>query len=310
MSEPPADRAATRERDCELNVAIACAVLREQCPGLAPWSVRYLAAGFDHYAFEVNGEWIVRMPMRAAVAARVRVELGALALASEVLALAVPQIALRGVPSPRYPYPFTGYRKLPGASAHTVPLELFASAHNARALGRALGALHGISAERAHAHGVPPASPAGHSAEERVLRVERDRAAIASATGAERARRYQDFLAERPLIAADAGARVLRHADLHREHVLLDGDGRASALIDWTDANTGDPSGDFVLLYTACGEPFVQRMLDAYDGPADPGLLERIRIRARWGWLHWVSRALEREPAAVTRCLACFDHVF
>ena len=138
----------------------------------------------------------------------------------------------------------------------------------------------------------------------------RDRDAIAAAVGAERARRYRDFLAEHPLIAAGAGARVLRHADLHREHILLDPDARVSAIIDWTDSVTGDPSGDFVLLYTACGEPFVQRMLDAYHGPADPGLLERIRIRARWGLLHWISRALEREPSAIARALTSFDHVF
>jgi aminoglycoside phosphotransferase (APT) family kinase protein len=298
-------------RDCELNVEIAVAVLRAQFPELAPHEVRHVGRGWDHDAFEVNGEWIVRMPMRALVAARVPIELGALELAAEALELAVPRIALRGVPSARYPYPFTGYRQLPGICARELPAELFCSEHNARALGRALAALHRISAERAHAHGVLPASASEHSELDRAQRVLAARAAIDAAVGPERAPRYADFLAECPLAPADGVAHVLRHDDLHREHILLDPRTcEVSGLIDWTDANTGDPANDFVLLYVACGEPFVLRMLASYDAPADDGLLERIRLRARWNLLNWIARALEHDRAAIPRCLACFEHVF
>jgi hypothetical protein len=65
-----------------------------------------------------------------------------------------------------------------------------------------------------------------------------------------------------------------------------------------------------VLLYVGCGEPFVLRVLASYDGPADAGLLERIRLRARWNLLNWIARALQDDRAAIPRCLARFDHVF
>jgi aminoglycoside phosphotransferase (APT) family kinase protein len=303
--------AKTPARDCELSVEIATAVLREQMPELAPHGVRFLAAGWDHEAFEVNGEWIVRLPMRVDVAVRVPVEVAALELAAEVIELEVPRITLRGVPSAAYPYPFTGYRKLRGTQADRIPLDAFRTVDNARALGRALGALHAVDVARAATLGVTEASLAEHSAADRAEGVLRDRAAIDAAVGRERARRYADFLAECPLVAADAGACVLRHDDLHLEHVLVEpGSHRVRAIIDWTDANIGDPAGDFVLLFVACGEPFVQAMLDAYEGPADPNVLERIRLRARWSLLHRIRRALESNPGGLGECLACFDHVF
>ena len=51
-------------------------------------------------------------------------------------------------------------------------------------------------------------------------------------------------------------------------------------------------------------------MLDAYDGPADGTLLERIRLRARWSYLDWLARALERDVTSLPHRLTKFDHVF
>ena len=304
-------------RDCELNDELVARVLREQFPAHAPHAVRYLGAGWDHVAYELNAQWIVRMPMRASVAARVPIELGVLELARAVLPLELPVIELRGRPSALYPYPFSGYRKLPGVIAQHAPLERWCTRDNARVLGAALGALHTIAIERARVAGVLDASASEHSCRGRAERVRRAQPRMQAALGRERARRCAAFLAQRPLIAAGAGARVLRHDDLHLEHLLLDagmqrvtGMQRITGIIDWTDASIGDPAAEFVALWLSCGEAFVRDVLDAYPGPSDAGMLERIRIRARWSTLDWLARSLERDPQRIAARFADFERAF
>ena len=245
-------------RDCSLDAGIAERVLRDQFPKLAPHAVRYLGAGWDHDAYEVNGEWVMRMPMRAEVARYVPVEIGVLELVRGAFDLDVPRIELHGAPSELYPYPFTGYRKLAGEPAHRAPLADFASPANARTLGRMLATLHRISTARAVALGVRPVTLAEHRAADRAERVLARRAALDAALGPDLARRYAPFLAEHALLDADVGARRLCHDDMHLEHLLLDPcTHRVTGLIDWTDATLGDISRDFVLLWVDCGEPFV-----------------------------------------------------
>jgi aminoglycoside phosphotransferase (APT) family kinase protein len=298
-------------RDCEINDALVARVLREQFPAHAPHAVRYLGAGWDHVAYELNATWIVRMPMRASVAARVPIELAVLELARVALPLALPVIELRGAPSALYPYPFSGYRKLPGVIAEDAPLERWCTRDNARVLGAALGALHGIAIERARAAGVLDASAAEHGCADRAERVLQAQPRLQAALGHQRARRCAAFLEQRPLIAAGAGARVLRHDDLHLEHVLLDaGMQRVTGIIDWTDASIGDPAAEFVALWLSCGEAFVRDMLDAYHGPSDPDMLARIRIRARWSTLDWLARSLERDRDRIGARFADFERAF
>jgi aminoglycoside phosphotransferase (APT) family kinase protein len=301
----------TRERDCKLGSELVARVLREQFPERSPHDVRYLSAGWDHAVYELNGEHIVRMPLRAAVARHVLAERAVLQLARDVLPLAVPVIALCGVPSQLYPYPFSGYRKLPGVIAEDAPLPRWCTRDNAHALGRALGALHRVPLERARATGLREMSAAEHRCADRAERVHAARVQLQALLGAERWSRCEPFLSADPRIAVGAGARVLLHDDLHLEHLLLDANmERVTGIIDWTDASIGDPATELVALWLSCGEPFVLQLLDRYDGPRDSELLERVRIRARWAALDWLARTAELDPPRVPARLADVERAF
>jgi aminoglycoside phosphotransferase (APT) family kinase protein len=70
----------------------------------------------------------------------------------------------------------------------------------------------------------------------------------------------------------------LLHGDLHAGHLLVDPAGRVVGLIDWADACLGDPAYDLKFLWVLPGEHFVEEVLSFYDGPIDPGFLDRIRF--------------------------------
>jgi aminoglycoside phosphotransferase (APT) family kinase protein len=67
------------------------------------------------------------------------------------------------------------------------------------------------------------------------------------------------------------------HNDLGPEHVLVAASGDLAGVIDWEDAEVGDPAADFAFLlhaYPGAGE----RALAAYGGPPDRTFRERARF--------------------------------
>jgi aminoglycoside phosphotransferase (APT) family kinase protein len=292
---------------------VVARVLHEQAPELAGRPIALLGRGFDHEAYEVDGEWVVRMPMRAEVAARLPIELAAMELAREAgLALAVPEVVRRGVSSAVYPHQFCIYRKLHGIAARRLPLAALCVAENAALIGRTLSTLHRVTPEIAGARGIPREGERDHTGEGRLDAIARQRAQLDAAVGPARARRYRDLLEERPRIATSTGTFALCHADLHLEHVLVDPDRACiTAVIDWGDSQVCDVAEELAPLLVACGEGFVSAILDAYDAPADAGLLDRARLRARYALLEWIGRYAERQRRdQVGELLACFDHIF
>jgi aminoglycoside phosphotransferase (APT) family kinase protein len=74
--------------------------------------------------------------------------------------------------------------------------------------------------------------------------------------------------------------RVLVHADLGAEHLLVDG-GRLSGILDWSDAVVSDPAVDFARLLRDFGPAFLDDVVAAYDGPPDDGFPDRVLFLAR-----------------------------
>jgi aminoglycoside phosphotransferase (APT) family kinase protein len=102
-----------------------------------------------------------------------------------------------------------------------------------------------------------------------------------------------DAIAAEPWVRAalddapdDGGARVLTHSDLAPEHVLVDGDGRLTAVIDWSDARISDPAIDLAGAWLFRDASFAERVLDRYRGPRDPELAIRARYLALCAAIH------------------------
>ena len=254
-------------------------ILRAQFPELPARSVTLLGEGWDSEVYEVDGEWVVRFPKRAAVQETLARERALLPQLAQVLPVAVPRFELFGEPCELFPYRFVGYRKLPGVPAQlqlTAALSERGQRAIAQQLGEFLGALHGFAGAERFAD-VPRSTLANL---DRPLNQPPELVAHLHAEDAELAARVERFIAECPPAPRPSDQRVLCHADLDLEHILIDPERETvTGVIDWADHMFSAACGDFVGIAGWRGPAFVQRVLAHYRGPARAADLEWIRQR-------------------------------
>ena len=296
--------------DCELDEEIVGAVLRDQFRELAPWKVRFLQEGWDSRAYVVNDEWIFRMPKRANVVPSLMVERRLLPLLEEALPVDVPRFEWHGVPSDRFPHPFSGYRLLPGDLGDAIPRREIAPPAVARQLGELLRIIHAVPVERAREAGVSEGRESWTPACWPWLRatVAKSGDEIEPALGMRRWLAMQPLL-ESGLPVASEPAGFL-HADFSIEHLLLDPGTRAvTGVIDWADTTLGDPAIDFAAFEVFLGEEFVAGMLNAYL-PNDLACFRtRIHALATRIVSYRVVEMLQRDPENLPGALRDFDRI-
>jgi aminoglycoside phosphotransferase (APT) family kinase protein len=241
--------------------------------------------GWDSDVLVVDDRWIVKTPRRPAVAARLETEARLLRALAPLLPAPVPALALvraangglRAV-----------YRRLEG-----TPLRVPA-ARVAAELGAFLSALHG--------------GPARACAEEtgvEILDGPRWIAAFREKCDAFRAHVSPLLDAEERARAADLFAAFLSdersaafepslvHRDLGPEHILCGADGSLAGVLDWTDAQIGDPALDFAWLLHGLGDRFASGLVESYTRPLDATFRTRALFYHRLGPWYEVEYGLE-----------------
>ena len=165
---------------------------------------------------------------------------------------------------PAFPYPFVGYRKLPGRPASHGASVMMSDADEheaARVFGAFLTELHRVPLV-ALPDDLPQASPADDGAED----VE---AALVQLRAIDRgmARRAAECLAAPHADRPSTVHEVLLHADLLPEHLLLsESTQRLTGVIDWGDVALGAPAIDFAGPYAWRGRRFAELVLAHYQG--------------------------------------------
>ncbi|WP_234362171.1 macrolide 2'-phosphotransferase [Streptomyces sp. IMTB 1903] len=107
------------------------------------------------------------------------------------------------------------------------------------------------------------------------------------------------------------GRLTLVHGDVHPGHTLVvrpdSGPPALSGLLDWANADVGDPAVDFVDMLYAGGPAVLDRLLDAYraaGGEVRDGMRAHILARASFLWVHVALRGLDTgRPAWVETAL-------
>ena len=296
--------AAGRSSDRHLDTEIVARLLASQFPDLAGEPVTRLGAGWDNDLFCAAG-WVFRFPRRAERVAWLLREAGITAVAAETLGTMIPAFERTGEPAGGFPYPFVGYRRLPGVAADEVGAAGLPGL--AADIGALFSALHRIDPAR-----IPPA-PGGREPERGMLAGE-----LAAVAGRVRPLLRPGLLGPaEPYLAGQVaepprdGPRRFIHNDICPDHVLADpGTGRLTGLIDFGDAMVGDPARDFTGLIGVGDVGFIDRVAASYSLPLDSGFGARLGWLTRTLTLIWLADAADEDPASIPKLLTWVDRAF
>ena len=226
-------------------------LLESQHPRFLSGEVALVDEGWDNFTYRVGSDYVVRLPRREAAVQLLLNEQRWLPLISSWIPLAVPVAIGIGVPSPRFRWPWSVVKWIPGTTAEGLVL----SSDDARVLAESLRSLH-----RTPPPDAPPNPFRGVPLAARRAVVE-ERFARSRLTGL-------DALWRAALEAPPAETAVWLHGDLHPRNVLVR-DGALGGLIDWGDMTAGDPATDLAcawMLFDAQGRAM---FLEAYDPTED-----------------------------------------
>ncbi len=246
--------------------------------------------GWD-YAVLDAGDWIFRVPRRAAVAEVLRVERRLLAFLAPRLPVPVPDLSLHTLDDGTV---YGLYPRLPGAPS---------SCADAAAIGpdvaALLTALHAVDPIDALALGV--ATPGKLDLD---LLADRAAAEVVPLLPWAAVESLRSAFA---VLRDPAPAEVLLHGDLGESNILVAG-GRVTAVLDWSDAHVGGPAMDLSWFVQCLGVDGARAALAAYVPPAgvDPDLLWRRAVaHATVQPVHAVLYGLDHDdPSYVRRQLS------
>ncbi|MCD1260108.1 phosphotransferase [Paenibacillus athensensis] len=265
------ERVVTEEEAAEL--------IERQFPQLAPVTAIAAGEGFDNTAYRVNGAYVFRFPRRESAVELLRAECALLpALGALEQPLAIPTSLLLGAPEERYPWPFAGYRYVPGRPPRVGNDE--GRRRSVERLAAFLRALHAYPAESAKRLGVPGSDPVGRfvmpAALERLQAREEEAAALGLWHGGEA---LESLIAGLDGVNVRSYRETLLHGDLHLRNVLEDEQGELNGVIDWGDAHIGHPALDLAIAYSYVPVSERERFFCLY-GAVDADTRKLARFRA------------------------------
>jgi aminoglycoside phosphotransferase (APT) family kinase protein len=298
-----------RASDWHLDEQVVSGLVAAQFPDLAGRPVARYGAGWDNELFCVGGEWIFRFPRRAERVPWLVREIEIMAVAAETLAPAIPVFERFGTPGDAFPYPFVGYRPVPGVGADQAGEPGRAGQPGLAAdIGALLCRLHRIDPSR-----VPP-TPDGWEREP----WENLRAELAAVADIARPFLGPDLLpSAEPYLTGqvspppqDGPVRFI-HADICPDHVIVDPvTGRLNGLIDFTDAMVSDPVHDFVGLIGIGGYRFISSVAAHYDLPLGDSFGDRLGWLCRVLTLTWLADAAADDPPGVGKHVSWVARAF
>lgn len=255
-------------------------VIKDCFPQIDIDSARPIVEGWDSFVLEVNGELIFRFPRRSQVAVQLAKEIELLPRLGEHLSVPIPRFDFI-CKDPGAVARFVGYPKIQGVPLNELSPDLALSESMARQLARFLSELHSFPVATALQAGLPDNTPSSWWAEYRDLyaRIEAEVLPLLSP----RAQYNLCSLWEAVLSRTAVGfGPTLVHRDLGSEHIICDRThGSLTGIIDWGDAEIGDPAIDFVGLLHSYGREFVERVLASYQGALGATFWERALFYTR-----------------------------
>lgn len=235
--------------------------------------------------------WVLRIPRRAEVSAKVEPEARVLAMLKNRLPFAVPDWRVANAELVAYPMleDSTAMVIQPGSSTPdwVVPQD---SEVFAESFATALAALHAVPISAAVDAGMLIRTPtqARQKVADDVDRVRRE-----FVVNDKRLHRWQRWLDDD---SSWPDFSVVVHGDLYVGHVLIDNTERVSGMIDWSEARVDDPAIDMAAHLMVFGEEGLAKLLLTYEaagGRVWPRLAHHIAERLAFGAVTYALFALD-----------------
>ncbi|MFF5206093.1 phosphotransferase [Streptosporangium sp. NPDC000396] len=225
-------------------------------PELRDASLQPLGAGLDNVTLLLNQEIVLRFPKNDDGAESVERE--ARLLPELVLDLAIPRF-LFTAPNPLGPGSFCGYHLIPGEVLspeqwHTRGLPDLPGP--ARQIASALDVIHAFPADKAESLGAPVWDLREEFAEDLSAIREEVLPRLTVGEGKALAAAWEGYLDDDANFAYEP---TMTHGDVSLDHLLVTGD-EITGLIDFGDAEVGDPDYDLSYLWAEAGPDFVRRV--------------------------------------------------
>lgn len=254
-------------------------MIERQFPVLRPVRLETLGVGWDNIAFQVNQRLVFRFPRRKLGGELMAREVRVLPRLAPHLPLPIPVPEYLGQPEGEYPYPFAGYRLVPGTPACRLAWTDDQRAAAAVPLARFLAALHTISVDDATRAWAPDDNLERTNLLKRLLVVEERLPVVTNADPDLDPEAVLDLYAELAAAPPWRGPTCWVHGDLYPCHFLADAERAPCGVIDWGDVHLGDPALDLMLAWTFL-PPAARAVFGAAYGPIDPATSRRARCRA------------------------------
>jgi aminoglycoside phosphotransferase (APT) family kinase protein len=262
-----------------VDAGLARRLIGAQFPELELGSLRLLGEGWDNTVWLVGERWVFRFPRREVAVPAVERQVALLPRLAPLLPLPIPEPLLAGRPADGYPWPFFGARLLPGHGAAEVELDDAARARLARPFAGFLRALHGAEPIEVVGASALPVDPMARADMARRVPRTIERLAELAELGLWRAPPGVDRLLDSALGLPPTESLAVTHGDLHLRHLLVDGEGVPSGVIDWDDLCLADPSIDLPLVWSLLPPEGRRDFLTEYGAVSDEQL-HRARILA------------------------------
>ncbi|GHL16991.1 Mph(A) family macrolide 2'-phosphotransferase [Escherichia coli] len=234
--------------------------------------------------------WVLRIPRRAEVSAKVEPEARVLAMLKNRLPFAVPDWRVANAELVAYPM-------LEDSTAMVIQLvrprptgSCRRTRRSSRRASRPLAALHAVPISAAVDAGMLIRTPtqARQKVADDVDRVRRE-----FVVNDKRLHRWQRWLDDD---SSWPDFSVVVHGDLYVGHVLIDNTERVSGMIDWSEARVDDPAIDMAAHLMVFGEEGLAKLLLTYEaagGRVWPRLAHHIAERLAFGAVTYALFALD-----------------
>lgn len=282
--------------DIEVTAPLARRLIESQFPALRIARLDAVAEGWDNTVFRVNDSWLFRFPRRQLAIDGVLREREILPLLAGRLPAPVPLPAFQGTPSADFPWPFFGYRELPGKEVCAVELIPEARVRLVGELAGFLRHLHGPEIREDLGVRLPRDPFARADMKVRIPKTLTALADVKQRGIVDEIRPWEALVKAAGHIAPEPKAVV--HGDLHFRHWLSDELGELRGVLDWGDICVGDPAMDLQMYWSFC-KPVERPVFAAAYGSVRADTMHAARVIAIFVAASLAAWASARGQAAV-----------